>query len=524
MSLLKNFATVGSATMASRVLGFLRDVMIAAFVGTGPVADAFFVAFRLPNLFRRLFAEGAFNSAFVPLFARAVEEQGDGGARRFAGEILAALFWTLVVLTAVAEVLMPALVWILAPGFSADPEKFDLAVLLSRITFPYLLCMSVVAFLSGILNTFRRFAAAALAPVVLNVVMIAVLAAIGLSNLLPGTALGVALSVGVMLAGVAQLTLLVLATRHLGFSVPLRRPRLTPAVRRLWALGVPGVISGGITQINIAVGTIIASTQASAVSYLYYADRIYQLPLGVVGIAIGVVLLPDLARHLRAGRTDHARHVENRACEFALALTLPATVALVIVPYEVVQVLFQHGAFDTEATSMTAAALIAYAVGLPAFVLNKVLSPGYFAREDTKTPMWFAGAGMIVNVLGAIALAPLFGHIGIALATSLAGWVNTSLLAVTLWRRGHFVADAGLKRRVPLLLLASALMGLVLYGGAVLLTGALTAPLLVIRFAALAGLVAIGMGTFALFVQLTGIVDLKSAISGVLRRGSHPVT
>src|SRR5690606_4041084 len=173
MSLLKNFATVGSATMASRVLGFLRDVMIAAFVGAGPVADAFFVAFRLPNLFRRLFAEGAFNSAFVPLFARAVEEQGDGGARRFAGEILAALFWTLVVLTAVAEVLMPALVWILAPGFSADPEKFDLAVLLSRITFPYLLCMSVVAFLSGILNTFRRFAAAALAPVVLNVVMIA---------------------------------------------------------------------------------------------------------------------------------------------------------------------------------------------------------------------------------------------------------------------------------------------------------------------------------------------------------------
>ncbi|MBA5778800.1 murein biosynthesis integral membrane protein MurJ [Stappia sp. F7233] len=524
MSLLKNFATVGGATMTSRLLGFLRDVMIAAFVGAGPVADAFFVAFRLPNLFRRLFAEGAFNSAFVPLFARAVEEKGETGARQFAGEILAALFWTLVIITAIAEIAMPALVLVLAPGFLEDPQKFDLAVLLSRITFPYLLCMSLVAFLSGILNTFRRFAAAALAPVVLNVVMIGVLALIGALDMVPGTALGAVMASGVALAGVAQLALLFFAVRHLGFSVPLYRPRLTQGVRRLWWLGVPGVVAGGVTQINIAVGTIIASAQAGAVSYLYYADRIYQLPLGVVGIAIGVVLLPDLARQLRSGREDVALHTQNRAMEFALALTLPATVALIVVPTEIVSVLFQRGAFSTADGEATTAALLAYAIGLPAFVLNKVFSPGFFAREDTKTPMWFAGAGMVVNVAGALALAPFLAHVGIALATSLAGWVNTLLLGFTLWRRGHFRLDAGAAKRLPLLCLASVLMGFVLYGGALSLASLLAAPSLLTRFSALALLVLVGMAAFAVFVQLTGVVDLKGYLGRALRRKPPSVT
>ncbi|NRG16768.1 murein biosynthesis integral membrane protein MurJ [Rhizobiales bacterium] len=518
MSLVKNFATVGGATMTSRVLGFIRDVMIAAFVGTGLVADAFFVAFRLPNLFRRLFAEGAFNSAFVPLFARALEEEGEDGARRFAGEILAALFWTLVVLTILAEVFMPGLVILLAPGFLDDPEKFDLAVLLSRIAFPYLLYMSLVAFLSGILNTFQRFVAAAMAPVVLNVVMISVLAGIGASDLVPGTEMGLIMACGVAVAGLAQLVLLLVAVHRMGFSVPLRMPRLTKGVKRLWRLGIPGVIAGGVTQINIAVGTIIASTQAGAVSFLYYADRIYQLPLGVVGIAIGVVLLPDLARQLRSGRVDVALHTQNRAMEFALALTLPAAVALIVVPSEIISVLFQRGAFDAADTQATTAALVAFALGLPAFVLNKVYSPGFFAREDTKTPMWFAGIGMVVNVAGALALAPFLGHVGIALATSLAGWVNTGLLGVTLWRRGHFGIDAGARKRLPLLAVASLLMGAVLYGGAALLSGWLSSPLLVVRFSSLGLLVVIGMAAFALFVQLTGAVDLKRYLGGAFKR------
>lgn len=513
ISLLRNFATVGGATMASRVLGFVRDVMIAAFAGAGPVADAFFVAFRLPNLFRRLFAEGAFNSAFVPLFARALEEEGDAGARRFAGEIMAALLWTLLALTAIAFVAMQGLVFLLAPGFTEDPSKFDLAVLLSRITFPYLLCMSLVAFLSGILNTYRRFAAAAFAPVVLNLVMITVLAGIWYAGLEPGTTLGVVLAGGVAVAGFAQLALLVVAVRRMGFSVPFRRPRLTAGVRRLCKLGVPGVLAGGITQINIVVGTVIASAQAGAVSYLYYADRIYQLPLGVVGIAIGVVLLPDLSRSLRAGEDGQANGTLNRAMEFALALTLPATIALIAVPEPIVSVLYQRGEFGAEAASATTAALIAFALGLPAFVLNKVFSPGFFAREDTVTPMWFAGIGMAVNVIGALALAPLLGHVGIALATSLAGWVNAGLLGAALWRRGHFRMDHGARRRLPLLALASLAMG-----GGLLLSDWLLAPLLgapsvLVRFAALGLLVLAGMVLFAGFVQLTGAVDLKGYVA-----------
>ncbi len=513
MSLLRNFVTVGGATMASRVLGFVRDVMIAAFAGAGPVADAFFVAFRLPNLFRRLFAEGAFNSAFVPLFARAVEEGGDEGARRFAGEIMAALLWTLLALTAIAFVAMQGLVFLLAPGFTEDPSKFDLAVLLSRITFPYLLCMSLVAFLSGILNTYRRFAAAAFAPVVLNLVMIAVLTGIWYTGLEPGTALGVALASGVAVAGFAQLALLVVAVRRMGFSVPIRRPRLTAGVRRLCKLGVPGVLAGGITQINIVVGTVIASAQAGAVSYLYYADRIYQLPLGVVGIAIGVVLLPDLSRSLRAGEDGHANGTLNRAMEFALALTLPATIALIAVPEPIVSVLYQRGEFGAEAASATTTALIAFAIGLPAFVLNKVFSPGFFAREDTVTPMWFAGIGMAVNVVGALALAPILGHVGIALATSLAGWVNAGLLGAALWRRGHFRIDRGARRRLPLLALASLAMGGGLLLGDWLLAPLIGAPSVLVRFAALGLLVLAGMVLFAAFVQLTGAVDLKGYVA-----------
>lgn len=518
MSLLRNFATVGAATAASRVLGFARDVLIASFIGTGPVADAFFVAFRLPNLFRRLFAEGAFNSAFVPLFARALEEDGRDGARRFGEEILAALFWTLVAITALAEIAMPALVFLLAPGFTEDPDKFDLAVLLSRITFPYLLCMSLIALIGGVLNTFNRYAASALAPVLLNIVLIAVLSVIAVFDLHATQDGGIVLSAGVALAGLVQLVSLMIALRRFGFSLKLRRPRYTFAVRRLWRLGLPGAIAGGITQINIAVGTIIASTQAGAVSYLYYADRIYQLPLGIVGIAIGVVLLPDLSRLLRANNARGALTTQNRALEFGLALTLPAAVALVAIPYPIVDVLFQRGAFTDADASATTAALAAYAIGLPAFVLIKVFSPAFFAREDTATPMWFAGVGMFVNVVGALMLAPYLAHVGIALATSLAGWVNAGLLIFVLWRRGQFVPDKSLKQRLPLLILASGLMGGVVFAGYLLVGSVFGTSALLARVVTLAGLVTVGMVTFAVFVQATGASDLIGYFRAALQR------
>ncbi len=430
--------------MASRVLGFARDIMIAAFLGAGPVADAFFVAFKLPNLFRRLFAEGAFNSAFVPLFARVRAEEGAAGGERFASSVLSWLLIVMLVVTTLAQIFTPVLVWILAPGFE-DPDR-DVAVFYTRICFPYLAAMSIVAFLSGILNTLDRFAAAAFAPVLLNIVLIGALLFAGLSGFDP-FATGTALAIGVFFAGIAQAILLAVAVWRMGVRLTLSRPRITPRIKRLFWLGVPGVISGGITQINIVVGTIIASPFAGAVSYLYYADRLYQLPLGIVGIALGVVLLPDLSRRLRGGDEAGALWTQNRALEFALMLTLPAAAALIAVPLEIVVTLFERGAFERSDAAMTAAALSAYGLGLPAFVLIKVFSPSFFAREDMKTPMIFAGVSMVVNVVGSIVLARLFApqglaHVGIALATSAAGWVNAILLFATLIRRGAFKPDS----------------------------------------------------------------------------------
>ncbi len=304
MKLYRAFATVGGLTMLSRVFGFVRDILIASVLGTGAVADAFFVAFRFPNLFRRLFGEGAFNSAFVPLFAKRLEGEGKDAARAFAEEAMAGLVFVILLLTIIAEVAMPFLMYGLAPGFSSIPEKFDLAILLTRITMPYLLCMSLVALLSGVLNSVGKFVESSAVSIVLNLTMMAAtLVALGL-GLRNDPLAGIVQAWGVFAAGFLQLWLLVDGARRNGLSLRLRRPRMTPDMRRLIRLGIPGVIAGGVTQLNIVIGTVVASLQDGAVSHLYYADRVYELPLAIVGIAIGVVLLPDVSRHLRAG--DHA--------------------------------------------------------------------------------------------------------------------------------------------------------------------------------------------------------------------------
>nr|WP_319384892.1 murein biosynthesis integral membrane protein MurJ [uncultured Roseibium sp.] len=520
MSLVRNFTTVGGATMLSRVLGFVRDVLLAAAVGTGPVADAFAVAFRLPNLFRRLFAEGAFNSAFIPLFGRAVEEDGDEGARRFAGEIGAALLFCLLALTAVAQIFMPFVVLGLAPGFSGDSAKFDLTVLMARIAFPYLIFMSLLAFLAGILNTYQRFAAAAFAPVMLNVVMSIVLGSVLVAGVEDNTELGIILSAGVTFGGIVQLLVVVADLKRLGFRIPVFRPRYTKSARRLLVLGIPGIIAGGVTQLNIAVGTIIASLQDGANAMLYFADRLYQLPLGVIGIGIGVVLLPSLTRQLRAGEVGAYQVSLNRALEISLVLTLPAAVALAVVPHEIVSVLFQRVRFDAAAVDGTAAALMAFSFGLPAFVLNKVFSPGYFAREDTKTPMKFAAVGMAVNVCLSLALFPVFKHVGIALATTIAGWVNTGLLIVVLYKRGHFVPDFALLRRLVLVLVASLLMGVAIHFAAIVLEPSLRGTWLIVRAASLGLLVLTGVVTFAVFAQLSGGADLIGMFRTLTRRNT----
>lgn len=513
MSLLKNFVTVGGATASSRVLGFVRDMFIAAALGTGPVADAFFVAFRFPNLFRRLFAEGAFNSAFVPLFAKSLEGDGEAEARRFAEEALSGLLTALLAVTAVIEIAMPLFMYVLAPGFSSDPAKFELTVVLTRIAFPYLTFVSLVALYSGVLNARGRFAAAAFAPALLNVVLIATLVAVFWFGEAGSPAAGVWLTWGTTVGGIAQLACLVFAAGHDGMVLRLVWPRLTSRLKRLAALALPGVLAGGITQINIVIGTMIASLAPGAVSYLYYADRIYQLPLGIVGIAIGIVLLPDLSRHLRAGRDDLVDFTQNRALEFAMALTLPAAIALIVMAHPIIALLYQRGSFDASDTAATSAALVAFAAGLPAFVLVKVFSPGFFAREDTRTPMWFAGITVAVNIVVSLALFPWLAHVGIAIATSLSGWVNTVLLAIALHRRGHFRLDELLARRLPLLALAALLMGACLYVAIAMLAGPLAGRLLE-RAATVGALVAGGVAVFGLFCQITGVVDFRR----VLRR------
>jgi len=513
MRLYSAFATVGGLTMASRVLGFLRDILIAAVLGTGMIADAFVVAFRMPNLFRRLFAEGAFNAAFVPLFAKRLEADGSASARAFAEEAFAGLFAVLLLVTAIAQIAMPWLVLGLAPGFASEPEKLDLATALTRIAFPYLLCMSLVALLSGLLNSLHRYMAAAAAPIVLNGVLVAVMGFAHWRGYHDDPAAGYLLVWGVTAAGVLQLAMLWFAARRAGYALRLRLPRMTDGVHRLVTLGIPGVIAGGITQINIVVGTIVASLEAGAVSYLYYADRLYQLPLGIVGVAIGVVLLPDLSRHLGAGNRAAAMDSQNRSMELALLLTLPAAVALFVAAEPIIRVLFERGAFTTLDTEATAWALAAFAAGLPAFVLIKVLQPGFFANEDTRTPMHFAGVNLVLNAVGSLVLffafkaAGFMPHVGIALATSIAAWVNAGMLWVTLKKRGHFVVDSRLARNVPLIMLASAIMGAgVIVAGIMLEPWLRSSAGLLARAGGLAGLVTFGVVLFAAVIVATGVM------------------
>jgi len=403
--LVRGFLTVGGWTMASRILGFIRDVVIAATLGAGPVAEAFVVAFSLPNMFRRFFAEGAFNMAFVPMFSKRVES-GEG-AHEFARDALTGLGSILIVFTLAAQVFMPVLVLAMASGFLAD-ERFDLAVLYGRIAFPYILFISLAALLSGVLVW--------------------------------------------------------VAAANAGYRLVPRRPRMTPELKRLAIIAAPAALAGGVVQINLLIGRQVASFFDGAIAWLNYADRLYQLPLGVVGIAIGVVLLPDLARKLSAEDAEGGRYSLSRAGEMALVLTVPCAVALLIIPLPMVQVLFQRGAFTVDDAAATAVAVQIYGLGLPAFVLQKVLQPVYFARENTRTPFYFALVAMVVNAGLAIGLAPVIGYTAAAIGTTLAGWAMAALLWIGTWRMGEVARfDARFWRRLWRIGIASWAMGAILW-------------------------------------------------------------
>ncbi len=518
MSLVKKFAAVGGATSASRISGFVREALIGAALGAGPVADAFYAAFRFPNLFRRLFAEGAFNTAFIPLFAKELEGSGPEAARRFAEDVLSVLMAALIALSALAILFMPFLVeWVIAPGFAEDPEKLDITVLLTRIMFPYLFFMSLVAMLSGILNSMRRYFLAAIVPVLLNLILIGVLV-VTLSLGFDAGSTGRWLAWGVFASGPVQLFFLLRGVRKEGFSMSLRRPALTPDVKRLLVLMGPALLTGGVTQINLLVGQIIASSQEGAISLLNYADRINQLPLGVIGIAIGVVLLPELSRTLKAGDFADAQHLQNRSLEFGLGLTLPAAVGFMLFAGPLVNLLYERGAFTAETTALTAAALSAFATGLPAYVLIKVFSPAYFARLDVKSPMWFSFAAVVVNIVGSLALFPYFGHVGIAATTSISAWLNFALLAGVLWRRGDFRPSPVTLRRVAMIVLASVAMGALV----LLLDGWmapwLASPSTLVRLVAVFAVIGIAAFAYFAIVIATGAIDREELKSALRRR------
>ncbi len=515
MQLYRGFATVGTITIASRVLGFVRDILIAAVLGTSAVADAFFVAFRIPNMFRRLFAEGAFDSAFIPLFSKRLQADPEG-AKAFAGQALSGLAVLLVIFTLLGEIAMPWLMLLLAPGFAGDPDKFAAAVLFARIALPYLVFMSVVALYAGILNAFGRFAVAAFAPTLLNVVLIAVLLVFVATGSSDQSAAGTALAWGIAASGLLQVLVVAVAAAKMGVRLPWQRPQLSPEMRRLVTLAVPGILAGGMAQIAMVISTIIATLQDRVVSWLYYADRLWQLPLGVIGVAIGVVLLPTLSQKLRSG--DHAAVVEseNRALEFALLLTFPAAIALFLAAEPIMRVLFERGAFTAVDTKATSSMLAALALGLPAYVLVKVLHPSFFAREDTKTPMLYAGISLVANVILSLMLFLLIGATGIAIATALAGWINVALLVAELSRRDSFTLDGIFRRRFLGILAACAAMAVVVF----VLVRALASGFapqsgLFMQMASLAALVGTGLATYLGAAHLFGAAKFRDLFKAV---------
>jgi len=455
MNLLKSTGTFGFYTIISRLLGYLRDILIAIFLGTGLLADAFFVAFRIPNTFRRLFAEGTFNAAFVPSYSSEVIK-GKKQSNSFANNIFNLLFLGLLFLTIIIEIFMPAFVSIIAPGFVGDSEKMEVAINLTRITFPFLFFICLASFFAAILNSHNKFAAAAAAPIILNIVLISVLF---FSKSL-GDQLVYYLSYGVSLAGTLQLLFLYkFVTKYHSLKLNFKI-KVSNKVKFFFKKLLPSIFSSGVTQINILVGTIIASFQASAVSYLYYADRIYQINLAIAGIAIGVVILPQLSKHIQSRNKKKILLIQNKALELSLFLSLPATIALIIGSDQIISALFGYGSFDEISVNNSSLALYYFALGLPAFALIKVFSSFFFANHDTKTPFYISLISVILNILISIYYFNEVGFIIIPIATSISSWFNSILLFLFLKNRKLFYFNEIFFAKFSKIIIASIFMGL----------------------------------------------------------------
>ena len=455
MNLLKSTGTFRFYTIISRLLGYLRDILIAIFLGTGLLADAFFVAFRIPNTFRRLFSEGTFNAAFVPSYASEMVK-GKKQSNKFANDIFNFLFLSLLALTLVVQIFMPAFVSVIAPGFIGDTEKMEIAINLTRITFPFLFFICLASFFSAILNSHNKFGAASAAPIILNIILILVLMFSRSLN----DQLVYYLSYGVSFAGILQLLFLykfVIKYYSLKFNFKIKA---NYKVKNFFKKLLPSIFSSGVTQINILVGTIIASFQASAVSYLYYADRIYQINLAIAGIAISVVVLPQLSKHIESKKKDKISLIQNKALELSLFLSIPATIALIIGSEQIISALFGYGSFNNASVINSALALYYFSLGLPAFALIKVFSSFFFANHDTKTPFYISLFSVILNIFISVYYFVEIGFVIIPIATTISSWFNAIMLFLFLKNRKLFYFDEMFFIKFIKIIIASILMGL----------------------------------------------------------------
>jgi putative peptidoglycan lipid II flippase len=462
MSLIRATGTIGGFTMVSRIAGFARDMILARILGPGIASDSFLLAFTLPNIFRRLFAEGAFSAAFVPMFSRRLH--GEGGresAEEFSSHVLSVFVPLLIGFTALFELLMPGIIWLMASEYQEIPGKFELSVALSRITFPYIILISLVSLLAGILNSLSRFAPGASFPIFLN---IALIAALFIGDSLRGAGgndevVAFALAWGVAAGGLVQLLWMIFWTKRARIRLRIHRPRLTPEVKELGIIILPAVFGAGVYQINQLVQLFFVTRLPNgSLSYLNFADRLNQLPLGIIGIALGTAILPTLSRFIGTNNREGADRLQSDAIEFAMLLTLPAAAALAVCAGPFVTAFFVGGRFDAADAAITSNVMIALVAGLPAYVLIKVLTPAYFSRKDTRTPVYAAAAALVLFVLFNIFFIDSFGIVGLAAATALGGWLNTILLYAILVKRDHYRMDAKLAGRLLRQLVAAAAM------------------------------------------------------------------
>ena len=454
MNLIKSTGTFSFFTIISRLLGYIRDILIAVFLGAGPLADVFFVAFRIPNTFRRLFSEGTFNAAFVPSYSSLLSKKKE--TQIFANNIFNLLIMGLFFLVLIIEILMPLFVFLIAPGFEGDYQKMELAITLTRITFPFLIFISLASFFSAILNSHNKFAVASATPIILNILLIGVL----LFGKILNDQLVYYLSYAVTLSGVLQFIFLYFFVKKY-FSPKFKlNIKIDSKVKIFFRKLLPSIFSSGVTQINILVGTIIASFQASAVSYLYYADRIYQINLAIAGIAIGTVILPQLSRHVQNNKKEKINLIQNKALELSLFLSIPAAIALLIASEEIISSLFGYGSFDEESAKNSGKALFYFAIGLPAFSLIKVFSTFFFARHNTKIPFYISLISVLLNVFISITFFKEVGFLIIPIATSIASWVNAILLFIFLKMNSLFSFNLAFIIRFIKILIASVLMGI----------------------------------------------------------------